>query len=54
MIQDLGEKKLYNEFEEIEAGEQDNVFCFDGDKILGIKVPGRNFDCSKGSRFCRT
>ena len=33
MIQDLGEKKLYNEFEEIEAGEQDNVFCFDGDKF---------------------
>ena len=39
MIQDLGEKKLYNEFEEIEAGEQDNVFCFDGDKILVSKSP---------------
>ncbi|WNX90331.1 hypothetical protein RVY71_08620 [Emergencia timonensis] len=30
---------MYNEFEEIEAGEQDNVFCFDGDKILVSKSP---------------
>ena len=37
MIQDLGDKKLYNEFEEIEAEECDNVFCFDGDKILVSK-----------------
>lgn len=34
MIQDLGEKKLYNEFEAAEATETDKVFCFDGDKLL--------------------
>ncbi len=34
MIQDLGERKLYNEFEKAQAKAIDKVFVFDQDKIL--------------------
>ncbi len=34
MIQELGERKLYNEFEKKEAEAEDRVFVFDEDRIL--------------------
>ena len=34
MIQELGERKLYNEFEKKEAEAEDWVFVFDEDRIL--------------------
>lgn len=34
MIQELGERKLYNEFEHKAAEPSDSVFVFDGDRIL--------------------
>ncbi|MEE0742131.1 MAG: NAD(+) diphosphatase [Emergencia sp.] len=37
MIQDLGEKRLYNEFKQDKPAEHDKVFCFNNDRIL-VKV----------------
>ena len=51
MIQDLGDKKLYNELEEIKAEERDNVFCFDGDQILVAKEPDGTLIVPKAADF---
>lgn len=51
MIQDLGEKRLYNEYEEIEAEAGDKVFCFDGDKILVSKDENETLAVPKVSEF---
>lgn len=42
MIQDLGEKRLYNQFEDRKIEEADKVFCFNGDKILVIHDEKQN------------
>lgn len=40
MIQDLGERKLYNQYEERKSGFGDRVFCFEDNKILVKETDG--------------
>ena len=51
MIQDLGDKKLFNEYKELEAEEQDSVFCFDGDKLIVSKAADGTLAIPKAADF---